>query len=181
MNFKLKSAIALAAIGMISGSALATTTSPATTTFTVQILILKSCAVSVSAPILQLGAVAGVDATAAVGSTGNDNILVTCSRTTPYSIALQSANNGSTAGLGTLNGVTGGNTDTLTYKLTQDAGGATPWGNNGVTNLLAGNGIHSTGTGVQQTFPVYATVTATTPAAVSPDTYKDTVTVNVIF
>ena len=175
MNLKLKSAI-----GMISGSALATTTSPATTTFTVQIKIIKSCAVSMSAPILQLGAAGGVDATSAIGTAGNDNILVTCSRTTPYNIGLQSTNNASNVGLGTLKG-TGANTDTLTYQLGTAASLTPVWGNNGVTSTTAGNGVAGTGNGAQQSYTVYAGVTATTPAAVTPDTYTDTVTVSVYF
>jgi hypothetical protein len=58
-----------------------------------------------------MGAVGGVDSTAAVGTSGTSNISGTCAKTTPYNVALVPTNN-STTGLGTLVG-TGGNTDTL--------------------------------------------------------------------
>jgi len=169
MTFK-KILIAAAILG--TGACEAAAPNPATATFQVQMKISKSCTVTAGAGSdMQLGT---VDATSAVGTNGTSNVSVTCSKTTPYSIALQSGNNASTAGLGTLKGAAG-NTDTLTYQLYSNSGLTTAWGNGGAS-LVSG-----TGTGAPVSVGVWAKGTGATPTLVTPDDYSDIVTVSVSF
>lgn len=180
MNFKLKAAIALAVLGMtgVTGTAVAAAANPATATFQVLMTISKGCTVTAGATSnIALGT---VDATVAVGTSGTNTIAVACSNKTAYNVALQSANNASNAGLGTLKG-TGTNTDTLTYQLYSNAGLTNVWGNNGVTATATGNGVAGTGSGTTQSIGVWAKVTAATPTFVTPDNYSDTVTVSVYY
>jgi len=184
MSNKMMAAAIAAAMGLAALSSTAGAASgPVTATFQVLMKINKACTVTAGAGSnIQLGAAGGVDATAAVGTTGSNSFTVNCSNTTPYYMALQSGNNASTAGLGTLKGATAGNTDTLTYQLCSDSTScATVWGNNGVTNTTVGNGKSGTGNGAAQTQTVYAKVTGAAPALVTPDNYSDTVTVSVYF
>jgi len=181
MKTKLSAAIALAAFGFaaISNPVGAAISNPATATFQVLITITKACTVTAGATSdINLGT---VDATVAVGTSNTNTIKVQCSNKTPYNIALQSTNNASTAGLGTLKGVTAGNTDTLGYQLYSNAGLSTVWGNSGVTGTTTGNGLAGTGNGAVQNVSVYAKVVSATPALVTPDAYNDTVTVSVYY
>jgi len=183
MSFKFKAVAGLAAFAFtLSASSVMANSSPQTATFQVLMKINKSCTVAAGAGSnIQLGAVGGVDANTAVGTTGTNNFSVTCSNTTVYNMALQSTNNVSTAGLGTLKGVAAGNTDTLTYQLHSGSAAGPIWGNSGVTATTVGNGLGGTGNGTAQSIPVYAAVTAAAPANVTPDNYSDTVTVSVYF
>jgi spore coat protein U-like protein len=62
------------------------------------------------------------------------------------------------------------------YQLTSTAGaGGTIWGNT-ATSTAVGNGVAGTGTGAAQSLTVYATAAS---ANFTPDSYADTVTVNV--
>ncbi|HCR3984851.1 TPA: spore coat protein U domain-containing protein [Kluyvera ascorbata] len=143
----------------------------ATNTFQVQLTILSSC--SVSQPVaLNMGSVMS-NATTANGST---SMTVTCSRTTPYFVGLapSSANGGGTTGNGFMAGTTG-NTDKVPYQLNQDSAGTKPWGNT-ATSSSAGNGVGGTGSGLAQNITVYAVAPN---ANFKPDTYSDTVTINV--
>lgn len=93
---------------------------------------------------------------------------------TPYYIGLAPSNSAST-GAGAMHG-TGGNTDTVPYQLSSTAGpSGTVWGNTATTTTV-GNGVSGTGTGANQSISVYATVPS---ANYTPDSYTDTVTVNV--
>lgn len=162
--------VASAGLALSAGAA----TSPATSTFQVLMTINKSCSVSAGAASnINLGA---VDAGAAVGTNGSSTINVTCSKTTPYKIGLQSTNNASTAGLGTMKGAIAGNTDTLTYQLNSNTQTGPVWG-----NVQGTNTVNGTGNGAAQPYTVWATVTAAAPTLVTPDSYADTVTVNVYF
>lgn len=179
----LKKTLLAAAVFALGGFAMTASaaTSPATASFQVLMKINKSCTVTAGAASnIQIGAVGGVDATAAVGSQGTNSFTVNCSNKTAYNIGLQSTNNASTAGLGTLKG-TGANTDTLTYQLNSASYTGPVWGNNGVSATALGNGVGGTGNGAAQTYPVFATVTTATPTAVSADNYSDTVTISVYF
>lgn len=181
---KLKATLLAAAILAAGGATLSTNVQAATATANFQVLmtILKSCSVTAGAGSnIQLGAVGGVNSSAAVGAQGTNNISVTCSNKTPYNIALQSTNNASTAGVGTLKGAIAGNTDTITYQLNSGSYTGPVWGNNGVSPTATGNGVAGTGNGTAQSIPVYATATATSPANVTPDSYSDTVTVTVYY
>lgn len=141
--------------------------------FSVTAVVQKMCTVSAD-PILNLGSVAA----GSTASSGNINLYVTCSNTTPYYIGLQPLSSAKTDGSGTMNGATSGNTNTVSYQLYQNAALTTAWGNT-ATTTSAGNGISGTGTGAQRSPApvVYAKVTSSTD--VQPDTYTDTVQINV--
>lgn len=136
--------------------------------FTVSASVAKQCTVSATSN-LNLGTVAPT----ATNVAGNTSISVTCSNTTPYYIGLLPSNNNS-AGAGAMSG-TGGNSSKVPYQLYQNAGLSTVWGNT-ATATSAGNGVAGTGTGVAQSIAVYARAAS---ADFQPDTYTDSVVVNV--
>ncbi|TBR77565.1 MAG: spore coat U domain-containing protein [Burkholderiaceae bacterium] len=136
--------------------------------FTVSATVTKQCTVTAGSN-LNLGTVAPT----ATNVAGNTSVSVTCSNTTPYYVGLLPSNN-NTAGAGVMSG-TGGNTSTVPYQLYQNAGLTTIWGNT-ATATNAGNGVPGTGNGVAQSIPVYARAAS---ADFQPDTYTDTVVVNV--
>ena len=147
--------------------------------FTVKAAVIKSCTVTAGAGSnIQLGAAGGVSATA-TNIMGNNTIGVRCSGNTPYFIGLRPSN-GNAAGAGVMAAqniapVTG-NTDSIPYQLRSTAGMAgTIWGNT-ATATAVGNGVAGSGTGANQSVTVYAT---TPNANFTPDSYADTVTVNV--
>ena len=105
--------------------------------------------------------------------TGNNFFTMACTNSTPYTIGL-SPSNGSTTGSGMMKStaVPATNTDQVPYQLNSTAGvSGTAWGNIISTNTVAGTG---TGLAVNQT--VYAVAPS---ANYRPDTYADTVTINV--
>lgn len=126
----------------------------------------KSCVVA--ATPLNFGPVDGLPGS--VNIDGLSTVSVTCSRPTPYTVAL-TPQNGNTAGSGVMRAVTGGNTDTVPYRLYSNVGRTVPWGSSG--NLVAG-----TGNGLAQPLTVYGRVPT---ANVTPDDYLDIVTVNVVY
>lgn len=153
------------------------TNSPPTTCTTVQAAppiltatatVIKSCKVTVASNI-NLGSVPST----AVNTSGANNISVTCANTTPYFIGL-APSNGSNTGAGTMSG-TGSNTDKVPYQLNSVSAAGPIWGNT-ATSTSVGNGVAGIGTGLAQTIPVYAKAPG---ANYTPDTYSDTVTVNV--
>ncbi|AGB76677.1 putative secreted protein [Enterobacteriaceae bacterium strain FGI 57] len=148
----------------------------ATATFQVLITILKSCSVTAGASSnINLGSVNA----SATNTSGNSTISVNCSKTTPYFIGLapSTANGGGTSGAGAMSSVANGatNTDKVPYQLNQTSATGPVWGNTATTTTV-GNGVAGTGTGVAQTYTVYATAAS---ANFTPDSYADTVTVNV--
>jgi len=157
----------------------ATAASPATATFQVLITIQKSCSVTAGAASnINLGTVNST----AVNTTGSNTISVTCSKTTPYYVGLapSAANGGTTIGSGAMStaDALAGNTDKVPYQLSSTAGpSGTPWGNT-ATSTSVGNGVAGAGTGLAQSLTVYATAAS---ANFTPDSYADTVTVNVNF
>ncbi len=131
--------------------------------------VVKGCTVVANSDI-GLGTVSST----ATNLAGNNSIAVTCSGSTPYFIGL-APSNGSNVGAGQMKG-TGGNTDQVPYQLRSTAGtGGTIWGNTATTTNV-GNGVSGTGDGGGRSINVYATVPS---ANYIPDTYTDTVTVNV--
>lgn len=112
-------------------------------------------------------------------TSGNSTISVNCSKTTPYFIGLapSTANGGGTGGAGAMSSVANAatNTDKVPYQLNQTSATGPVWGNTATTTTV-GNGVAGTGTGVAQTYTVYATAAS---ANFTPDSYADTVTVNV--
>jgi spore coat protein U-like protein len=152
---------------------------PATATFQVLIIIQKACTVTAgTASNINLGTVAAT----AVNTTGNNTISVNCSLTTPYYVGLapSAANGGNTTGGGNMISTTAPavNTNKVPYQLSSTPGpSGTPWGNTATTTTV-GNGVAGTGTGLAQLLTVYATAPS---ADFEPDSYADTVTVNVNF
>lgn len=100
-------------------------------------------------------------------------------KTTPYFIGLapSAANGGTTTGSGAMSSVANAatNTDKVPYQLNRTSATGPVWGNT-ATDTAPGNGVAATGTGLVQTFTVYATAPS---ANFTPDDYADTVTVNV--
>ena len=165
------SALALAALAGIAAIASPAAASTATGSFQITLTIQKACTVTAgSTSNIALGSVAST----ATNTLGNNTITVYCSKTTPYFIGLAPSNS-NTAGAGTLAG-TGSNTDTVPYQLSSTTGPTgTVWGNT-ATAASVGNGVSGTGTGLSQTYTVYVTVPS---ANYTPDTYTDTVSINV--
>lgn len=142
-------------------------------TFHVTMTITKACAVTAGGGSdIALGSHAATDTNIA----GNNTISVNCSKTTPYFIGL-APSNANTGGAGTMGG-TGSNTDKVPYQLRSTSGlTGTIWGNT-ATDSAVGNGVGGTGTGANVSHTVYVTVPG---ANYTPDSYSDTVTVNVNF
>lgn len=174
MKFKMGSCIILTCMTL---AAIPTANAEiATATFQVLITILKVCTVTAGASSnINLGSVSAN----AVNTTGNSTISVNCSTTTPYYIGLapSAANGGNTTGAGAMSSVANSatNTDKVPYQLNQTSATGPVWGNT-ATSTSVGNGVAGTGTGLAQTYTVYATVAS---ANYTPDSYVDTVTVNV--
>jgi spore coat protein U-like protein len=147
--------------------------------FIVRATVVKSCTVTAGmASDIQLGAASGVNFTD-TNLMGNNTISVTCSGGTPYYIGLRPSNN-NTGGAGVMAALNlapvTGNTNSVPYQLRSTPGmTGTLWGNT-ATGTSVSNGKSGTGTGTAQAITVYAT----TPGAnFVPDSYADTVTVNV--
>ncbi|QDL35984.1 spore coat U domain-containing protein [Rhodoferax sediminis] len=174
MNKQLFAKLALIAFGAGAGAG-AAHAGLATSTFQVQMTITASCAVTTAPTNINLGSVAAQ--TTAVTQTGSNTFKVNCSKSTPFYIGL-APSNANTAGAGVMSG-TGSNGDKVPYTLYQDAGFGTVWGNT-ATSLAVGNGKSGTGAGMASgnavSFTAYAKATS---ADFTPDTYTDTVTVNV--
>jgi spore coat protein U-like protein len=149
----------------------------ATGTFNVSLTVNKTCSVTTtsSSNITFSSVNAG---TAPISANGT--FSVNCSSTTPFNVGL-APSNASTAGAGVMKG-TGSNTTTVAYQLYQNTGLTTVWGNTATASSV-GNGVAGTGNGMNSSkaIPqtVYAAVTGSTDVA--PDTYSDTVTINVNF
>lgn len=137
--------------------------------FLVTASITKLCTVSAS-PVLNLGSVAAGTASAS----GSNSVSISCTNSTPYYVGL-SPGNGNTLGQGVMAGQTTGNTTKVPYTLYSNSGLSTVWGNT-ASSTKVGNGVAGTGNGIAQSLTVYAKTTTTD---VVPDTYTDTVTVNV--
>lgn len=145
--------------------------------FVVSATVIKSCTVSANSN-LQLGSAGGVAITE-TNITGNNSIDVRCTNTTPYFVGLSPSNN-NMAGAGVMAAQNlapvSGNSDTIPYQLRSTAGiGGTIWGNTASASAV-GNGKAGVGNGTNQSISVYAT---TPNANFTPDSYADTVTVNV--
>ena len=137
--------------------------------FLVSATVQKNC--TVSANNLTFNAVAAGTAT----SPGSTTLSVTCTVSTPYTVGLAPLNVTSTTGAGTMKG-TGSNANTVQYQLYSNSGLTQAWGNTAAVGST-GNGVAGSGTGSVQALTVYAKTTSSTD--VTPDTYSDTVQVNV--
>lgn len=162
-------------LGFVSGSQCLSSTGDLSAytgaSINVSAVVGNNCSVSAGAA-LDLGS---VDPTAS-NISGNNTISVNCPAGTAYYVGL-APSNGNTAGAGLMQGA-GGNTDKIPYQLRSMAGTAGKiWGNT-ATATNVGNGVAGTGSGLVQSFTVYATVNS---ANYTPDTYSDTVTINVYY
>ena len=140
----------------------------ASTSLTASAMVPSNCTV-IAGTALSLGAVLAT----ASSVSGNTTIMVNCTLATPYYLGLSPSNN-STTGAGVLTG-TGGNTDHPAYQLRSVSTTGPVWGNTATASSV-GNGVAGTGTAATQTITAYATLSS---ANVTPDSYSDTVTVNV--
>ena len=137
--------------------------------FVASATVQKACIVT--AQNVNLGTVPST----AVNMTASNTLNVTCSNGTPYYVGL-APSNGSTTGAGVMTGSIVGNTSKVPYQLSSTPGpSGTPWGNTATTTSV-GNGVAGAGTGSAQSLTVYATAPS---ANYIPDSYSDTVTVNV--
>lgn len=144
------------------------TTDGGTFAFTVTANVVKSC--FVTADPMDFGTVDGLVSAANIDA--QTSIYVTCSRPTAYRVLLIPLNgSGTTTGSSVMKGLT--YLESVPYQLYQNAGRTTQWGNQ--TN----NTPTGTGTGASQTLTVYGRVQGL--PNVRPDTYRDTVTVNVTY
>jgi spore coat protein U-like protein len=183
MMFK-KTLIATALIAFGGMAMNASAASPATGQFTVSLVVNKTCIVNTTgASNIVLAAVNSGVAESTTGQSGT--FTVNCSNKTPFFVGL-APSNANTTGAGVMSGQTAGNTTTtIPYQLAQNAAGTTVWGNT-ATSSVVGNGESGTGGGMAAgkavSFTAYANVTGgATSTDVAPDTYLDTVTINVNF
>jgi spore coat protein U-like protein len=163
-----------AKIALISAlSAVALAAAPAsyatskTATFQVSLTVQDDC--SVSANPLDFGSTGVLENNLDQNST----LSVTCTKGTPYTVALDAGSaTGSTTDSRLLTSAAG--SDAVKYNLYRDAARTQVWGQ------TAGNDTASdTGTGNAKTMTVYGRVP---PQAVpAPDTYTSTVTATVVF
>jgi spore coat protein U-like protein len=142
--------------------------SPGNFTVTATATVVNPC--TVSANPLDFGSVAAGTSNVS----GTTNINVTCAMNVAYNIGLTPGNN-ATNGLGSMTGQVYG--ASLPYQLYQNSADTTVWGNQPTNMLTAANGLQP-GTGSLQSYTVYALAANTN---VTPDTYKDTVTVSVTY
>jgi spore coat protein U-like protein len=165
-----KKTVLASALLALAGFAVSASGATASSSFQVKLTINKACSVTTSGA-LDLGS-ANADSTTDVTQSAS-NINVTCSKTTAYKIGLTPSSN-NTDGTGAMAG-TGANTDTVAYALYQDSGNTVVWGNIGGTNTN-----DQTGNGTAQTYSVYGKVLGSS-LNVTPDTYSDTVAVDVTY
>lgn len=173
----MKKILLIAVAASLASAAAFAATNPATATFDVKLTVLKACSVLAGASSdIDFGS---QDSTA-TNLQGSNTISVTCSKNTPYTIGLTPSNSSTTGGgvmaAQNVAPVTG-NTDTVGYQLRSATGltGAV-WGNTNTNGTTVGNGVSGTGNGAAKSHTVYATVPSMN---VTPDAYKDTVTVTV--
>lgn len=143
--------------------------------FTAQIshVVANSCTIAALGDA-DLGAAPSTGGTV-IGST---TIAVRCPVGTAYNIGLRPSNGNSTGG-GVMQGSGGGSAPaaTLPYQLRRGSASGQVWGNT-ASPSGPGNGVGGTGSGAEQTFPVFVSVPSTN---VAPGTYRDTVIVTVHF
>jgi spore coat protein U-like protein len=153
----------LAGLACVGGAASAGTT---TSTFGVTMTITADCLINSTATLAFTSS--GV---IAANHDTSSPLVVQCTNTTPYTVAL---NKGSTTGGTILQRLLVNGAATINYNIYTDTPGGTLWGDgtNGVT-------VGGTGNGAAQTITVFGRVPVqTTPA---PGAYTDTVTVTVTF
>lgn len=155
------------AVAMAAGAAHGATSSG---TFPVNATVVSSC--TVSGTLLNFGTALDPLA-AAVPVDASSALTVTCTNTTPYTVALDAgvnAGSSSFAGRSMKNG-----SYAMGYQLYVNSGRSTVWGD-GTGGSSTASGV---GTGSAQTLTVYGRVPSLTGAV--PGTYTDTVTVTITY
>lgn len=142
-----------------------------TTTFQVKLVITEACDIHTTAATdVDFGS--RTRAAGAVSVTATGTLTVNCSANTPYSVGLNGGNNAAATpapGQRRMLGLLGA---LVPYDLYQDAAASVFWGN------ASGSWITGTGTGANQTYPVYGRLTNLNFVA---DTYADTITATVTY
>lgn len=167
----MRNLIKVAVAGALLTTALVANASTITTTFAVTATVQKSCAVSAN-PLAF-----GTYTPGAGALTANTTLAVRCTKTTPFTVAL---NGGTTTGGTVAQRLMGGGADTLQYNVYTTAAFATVFGDGtGTSATVAGTG---TGVNTPNTVTVYGQLpdTAANQAA-SPTNYGDTITVTVTY
>lgn len=155
------------ALALAAGAAQGATSSG---TFPVNATVISSC--NVSGTLLNFGAALDPLA-AAVPVDASSTLTVTCTNTTPYTVALDAgthAGSSSFAGRSMKNG-----SYSMGYQLYVNSGRSTVWGD-GTGGSSTASGV---GTGSAQSITVYGRVPSLTGAV--PGTYTDTITVTVTY
>ncbi len=101
------------------------------------------------------------------------SLALTCTRTTPYSVALSAGANAGNASAFGNRAMTSG-THSLPYQLYLDAGRTQVWGDGNSSGLYTG-----TGTGSQQMLTVYGRLPSLN--GIPPGNYSDTVTLTITY
>jgi spore coat protein U-like protein len=151
----------------------------ATQTFTVSIVINKSCTVSAPTNIV-LSTGMGAGALSASGATGTTAFTVTCSTGTGYNIGFTGSNDVGTATTAHNMKGTGSNSSMIPYQLFDATSGTTNTSALTAVSAATPNLISDKGTGSAQSKGVKATVAVGAPV-VPTDTYTDTVTLTVSY
>jgi spore coat protein U-like protein len=180
-NFIAAAAVAALGFGVVGGAqAAASPNSPATAQFQVTMTITSACAVTTLPTDINLGSV--VAQSAAVSQTGSNTFKVNCSKGTAFNIGLapSTANGGTNTGTGNMVSTTAPltNTDKVPYTLYSDSAYSVVWGNT-ATSGSVGNGKSGTGAGMAGTAVSFTAYAKAANSDFTPDSYADTVTVNV--
>jgi spore coat protein U-like protein len=179
IHMQVKNFIAAAAVVALGAGAVGSAQAanpPATATFNVTMTITSACAITTAPTNINLGSFAATT-TALTTASGSTTFKVNCSNRTPFTVGLapSSVNSGDSNGNGNMAGAITGNTDKVPYTLHQTSATGPAWGNTVGTNTVAGTGA-GMAAGNAKSFTAYAQATN---ADFAPDSYSDTVTVNV--
>ncbi|MDQ7968211.1 MAG: spore coat U domain-containing protein [Oxalicibacterium faecigallinarum] len=165
---KLLKAVVVCSAALVSSASWSAT---ASTTFQVTATILSSC--TVAGTTLNFGS--NIDPIAAsVPLDSTSTLTVTCSNTTPYTVALSAGSNAGGATNFTSRAIKNGSS-TLGYQLYTDSSRTTVWGN----GTSSSSTVPGTGSGSNQTLSIYGRLPSLTGAV--PGNYTDTVTVTITY
>lgn len=156
----------LLAAAVVASPPRAASAATATTTMPVTMTITAGC--QVSATPVAFGSASGLFS--AVNASGT--LTVTCTNTTTYTVSLDAG--GGSGATTTARKMTGPASATIEYRLYQNAGRTSNFGNTPGSDTVGG-----TGTGAGQTITVYGQVpTQSSPA---PGAYSDVVNVTITY
>lgn len=162
---KLNKLIALAALAASSAAMADTAAAPLDVTATV----LKSCELSTSAVAFGSFKPASAGTVDAAGS-----VDVTCTKTTPYAVDMNTGNNSVTFAARNMKGGVG-NADALSYNLYADAARTQLWGDSTESTV----NMSGVGTGSEVSIPVFGRLARN--QFITPDDYVDSVQVTVTY